>query len=243
MVVVAHGSRDPAARRALAVLLDRVRRLRPDVAVHPAHVELAEPLLDDALAALRGPAVLVPLLLADGYHVKHDLPAAAARAAPLAVTVARPLGPHPLLAAALHARLAEAGFRGAAATGRTGVVLAAAGSRDPDSAAATARTAALLTARLDGVPVLPGYACAARPTIPQAIARLTARGIHRVAVASCFTAPGRFAAEAATAAPWLVSAPLGAHPALARLVVRRYEEALSRASAHRPPRAFAGAPG
>nr|WP_228389912.1 sirohydrochlorin chelatase [Streptomyces smaragdinus] len=222
LVAVAHGSRHPAAARAVRELLDAVRALRPELPVHLGHLELGEPLLADTLAALRGRVVLVPLLFTRGHHVTHDLPAAVAAAPHLDARIAAPLGPHPLLASALHARLTEAGYRG----GRlTGVVLAAAGSRAPESAADTARTAALLGARLGGTPVQPAYASAAAPTVSEAVELLRARGCRRIAVASCFAAPGLFADRTRDAAPGVVGRPLGAHPALARLVVRRYEEA------------------
>ncbi|MFF8829454.1 sirohydrochlorin chelatase [Streptomyces sp. NPDC015131] len=230
LVAVAHGSRDPRAPAAVTALLDRVRALRPGLPVRLGHIELNAPLLDDTLAGLRGDAVLVPLLLARGHHVKHDLPHAAARAPHLRVRVAAPLGPHPLLAETLHTRLTEAGWRPEhAASPGTGVVLAAAGSRDPDAAADTRRTARLLAHRLGGVPVLPAYASAASPTVADAVRELTARGLHRVAVASCFTAPGLFATRSAAAAPWIAAAPLGPHPALARLVLHRYDQALAAA--------------
>ncbi|MEU9029307.1 sirohydrochlorin chelatase [Streptomyces sp. NPDC048383] len=224
LVAVAHGSRDPRAPLAVRALLERVRELRPHLDVRLGHVELNEPLLGDALGALPGggEAVLVPLLLGRGTHVKRDLPAAAARAGQLRVRVAAPLGPHPLLVEALYERLLEAGW-----TPGTAVVLAAAGSRDPDSAADTGRAAALLSERLDGVPVVPAYASAAAPRVPDAVRALAARG-HRVAVASYFAAPGRFAAACAAAASGPAAAPLGDHPALARLVVLRYEQALAR---------------
>ena len=102
-------------------------------------------------------------------------------------------------------------------------MLAAAGSRDPDSAVDTRRTARLLSERLGGVPVLPAYASAASPSVPEALRALAARGRHRIAVASYFTAPGRFAAQSAAQAPWIAAAPLGAHPAMARLVLHRYD--------------------
>ncbi|WP_324609247.1 CbiX/SirB N-terminal domain-containing protein, partial [Streptomyces sp. NRRL F-6677] len=146
--------------------------------------------------------------------------------------VAAPLGPHPLLVDTLHTRLLEAGWRAepdAALRHRTAVVLAAAGSRDPHAAVDTTRTAALLADRL-GVPVVPAYASAATPTVPAAVRALAARGRDRVAVASYFTAPGRFHTECAAAAPWLAAAPLGAHPAMARLVLHRYDEALAQAA-------------
>ncbi|OKK07978.1 hypothetical protein AMK26_02695 [Streptomyces sp. CB03234] len=229
LVAVAHGSRDPRALTTVNALLDRVRELRPSLPVRLGHIELNAPLLDHTLAGLDGgDAVLVPLLLSRGYHVKHDLPGAAATAPHLRVRVAAPLGPHPLLVEALHARLTEAGWRTAHGTSRsTGVVLAAAGSRDPDSAADTRRTAGLLSERLGGVPVVPAYASAASPTVPEAVRALTARGRHRIAVASYFTAPGLFATRSAAAAPWLAAAPLGAHAALARLVLHRYDQALT----------------
>lgn len=222
LVLVAHGSRDPRALSTVRALQDRVRALRPGLPVHLGHIELNEPLLPDTLAALGDArAVLVPLLLGRGHHVKRDIPrtAAAARAR---TRVAAPLGPHPLLADTLGTRLLEAGWRSRPASA---VILAAAGSRDPESRADTDRTAGLLAARL-GVPVLPAYASAAAPTVPEAVAALRAKGRRHIAVASYFTAPGRFATQCAADAPWIASAPLGAHAAMAELVVHRYEQAL-----------------
>ncbi|RCH69298.1 sirohydrochlorin chelatase [Streptomyces sp. SDr-06] len=233
LVAVAHGSRDPGALRTVTALLDRVRELRPGLDVRLGHIELNRPLLPDTLDGLRGEAVVVPLLLGRGHHVKHDVPHALATAGRhLGARVAAPLGPHPLLVEALYGRLMEAGWQlDAGAVRGAGIVLAAAGSRDPDSAADTRRTAQLLSERLGGVPVLPAYASAASPTVPEALRALAARGRHRVAVASYFTAPGRFATQSAAAAPWLAAAPLGAHPAMARLVLHRYDEALARTAA------------
>ncbi|MFE2279220.1 sirohydrochlorin chelatase [Streptomyces sp. NPDC059454] len=236
LVVVAHGSRDPRALGTVRQLLDRVRALRPGLPVHLGHIELNAPLLPDTLAELdahgTGAAVLVPLLLSRGHHVKRDIPDMAAGAR-LHTRVAAPLGPHPLLVDALHARLTEAGWRtpADAATRRaSGIVLAAAGSRDPESRVDTGRTARLLAERL-GVPVVPAYASAAAPTVPDAVRALAARGRHRVAVASYFTAPGRFATECAAAAPGIASAPLATHPAMAHLLLHRYDQALRTPSA------------
>lgn len=210
LVLVAHGSRDPRTLSTVRSLIERIRELRPHLAVHLGHIELNEPLLPDTLASLQstqgtrtGEAVLVPLLLSRGYHVKRDIPEAAAAAAPLRTRVAAPLGPHPLLVETLYARLVEAGWRTrmSDSTRRaSGIVLAAAGSRDPDAAVDTRRTAHLLAERL-GVPVVPAYASAAAPTVAAAVRAMAARGRHRIAVASYFTAPGRFATECGAAAP------------------------------------------
>lgn len=249
LVVVAHGSRDPRTLATITTLLDRVRELRPGVDVRLGHLGIDEPLLSNTLAGLgTGRAVLVPLLLSRGTHIKRDLPAVAASAPRLLTRIAAPLGPHPLLVEVLYARLAEAGWRmdatsesrgsasapgagtgtGSGARTRRGgaaVVLAAAGSLDPESAADTRRTAALLSERLGGVPVVPAYASAASPTVPEAVRALAARGHHRTAIASYFTAPGHFATRSAAAAPWIAAAPLGAHPAMARLLLHRYDQA------------------
>ncbi|MFG2720959.1 sirohydrochlorin chelatase [Streptomyces sp. NPDC048416] len=232
LVAVAHGSRDPGALRTVGALVDRVRAVRPDLDVRLGHIEIDRPLLPDTLAELRGDAVLVPLLLGRGHHVTYDIPQAlAAAGGQVRARVAAPLGPHPLLVEALHGRLVEAGWRlDPHAARQSAVVLAAAGSRDPASALDTRRTARLLGERL-GVPVLAAYASAASPSVPEALRALAARGRHRVAIASYFTAPGRFAAQSAAQAPWLAAAPMGAHPAMARLVLHRYAQALARTPA------------
>lgn len=222
LVVVAHGSRDPRALSTVRTLLDRVRELRPGLPVRLGHIELNAPLLPDTLAALdTDAAILVPLLLSRGYHVKRDIPEMAAQSG-VRATVAKALGPHPLLVEALYDRLMEAGWESGPGTA---VVLAAAGSRDPESKVDAGRTAAALAERL-GAPVVPAYATTAAPRVPDAIRALTARGHHRIAVASYFTAPGRFATECAAQAPWIASAPLGPHAAMARLVLHRYDQAL-----------------
>ncbi|MFD5516585.1 sirohydrochlorin chelatase [Streptomyces sp. NPDC127066] len=231
LVLVAHGSRDPRALATVRTLMERVRELRPHLPVHLGHIELNEPLLGDTLSSLAGrqDTVLVPLLLGRGYHVRRDIPGTAAAVPGLNARVAGPLGPHPLLVETLYARLVEAGWRtrmSDAARRASAVVLASAGSRAPDSAADTRRTAQLLAERL-GVPVVPAYASAAAPTVPAAVRSLAARGRHRIAVASYFTAPGRFATQCAEQAPWICARPLGDHPAMARLVLHRYDQAVA----------------
>ena len=86
----------------------------------------------------------VPLLLSTGYHVKHDLPAAA-EAASVPVALGPPLGPDPLLAAAQVARLTEAG----AQPGQR-VVLVAAGSSDEAATCDQVAAVALLARAWDG---------------------------------------------------------------------------------------------
>ncbi|MFF2043601.1 sirohydrochlorin chelatase [Kitasatospora sp. NPDC058170] len=225
LLAVAHGSRDRQGVAATRALLARVRALRPDLQVRCCFLDLALPSLPQALADQADAGeevVLVPLLLGAGYHLRVDIPAALADVhAP--VRLAPALGPHPLLAAVLADRLAEAGRP----PGAGPVVLAAAGSSDPAANADTRRTAQLLARRLgDGRPVVPAFLSAAGPTPAEAVAALHAAGHRDVAVATHLLGPGFFARRAAdTGARW-TSAPLGTHDALARLVALRHDAAV-----------------
>jgi sirohydrochlorin ferrochelatase len=216
LVGVAHGSRDAAAQETVEQLLDEVRVRRPDLDVRAAYVQNAPPDVPTVLADAGPGAVVVPLLLSRGYHVAVDI-GRAARAAGAAV--AAPLGPDPALAAALDARLAEAG-----APATAPVVLAAAGSSDPD-AVTDVETQARLLAERRGAPVIPAYATAQTPTVQEAVTRLLAEHAGPVAVAPYLLAPGHFARVIGrTAATW-VADPVGVHPAIVDLVIQRYAAA------------------
>ncbi|HEY0776237.1 MAG TPA: CbiX/SirB N-terminal domain-containing protein, partial [Nocardioidaceae bacterium] len=108
LVTVAHGSRDGEGPRAIRALVKRVGRRLAGVEVVESYVELVEPSFASVMATAQEPSVVVPLLLSTGYHVNVDLPEAA-RHSPFPVTMARPLGPHPLLAAAGAMQLRAAG--------------------------------------------------------------------------------------------------------------------------------------
>lgn len=248
LLAVAHGTRDPAGHAATAALLDQVRALRPGLRVELGNVDVAAPLLADTLTRLSGPVVVVPLLLGAGYHVRHDIPAVLAEAPQVTPYVADVLGPDPRLATVLHERLTAAWpatpdpqpvDSAAPDTGTTtapgalghieAIVLAAAGSTDPDANADAARMAGLL-AELTGRPVIPSYLCASTPTPAEAVAALRAEGIHNIAVSGYLMTPGYFARKAAHSGATATAAPLGAHPALARLILDRYDTALAHAT-------------
>jgi sirohydrochlorin ferrochelatase len=204
-----------------------VRAHAPDVDVRPAFIELVEPDVPAALAGIPPdrPAVLVPLLLSSGYHDRVDLPAAIAATRP-GTAHAAVLGPDPLLAAALADRLVEAGARAGDA-----VVLAAAGSSDPDAVASVHTQAGLLAEELTrrwGVPtaVAVGFGSTASPSVTEAVG--AARGAGRVAIAPYLLAAGHFADRLGEAGAEVVAAPLAAHPAVVELILRRAVEASTR---------------
>ncbi len=222
LLAVAHGSRQPAATATIAALVRQVERLAPVLDIQVAFVQHAEPSLADALDAAGPDVVIVPLLLSTGYHLTTDI-AGAATAIDTAITatglsarVAGPLGPDPLLVTALTARLAEAGVPAG-----TPVVLAAAGSSDPQAAAEVQSQADLLADELR-VPVASAFAAAGRPSVTEAVARLRAATLSSVAVATYLLAPGYFHDRLRESGADWVTAPLGDHPAIAALVIDRY---------------------
>jgi sirohydrochlorin ferrochelatase len=224
LVAVAHGTSDPAGPATVLALLDRVRALRPWLPVAAAYAEISAPPLEEVLAATPGPAVVVPLILARGYHAQRDIPDRVARCrGRLEAVTARPLGPHALLAAALADRLGPVRHADA-------VVLGAAGSAHP-AGIIDARVAARLLARRLRRPVPYGFVAAGAPALPDVVADLRRRGARRVAAASYLLAPGYFHEQVLRAGADEVSPPIGAHDAVAGLILRRFDEASVRARA------------
>ena len=157
------------------------------------------------------------------------LDGAAARWPALRISYGAPLGPHPGLLRALERRLAEAGQDCSDGARHTGVVLASAGSSQPAANAVIARMAADWQAARGWRAVVPAFASAARPAPEEAVTALLRGGARRVVVASYLLAPGLFADRVAAAAlaagAAAVSAPLGAAPEVADVLLDRYTEA------------------
>ncbi len=222
LVACGHGTRGAAGRRALARLRLDVAALRPGLQVAAASVDVQKPALPDVVRRITGegrPCVVVPLLLAAGSHVRVDVARAVAEGGGLAVASAA-LGPDPALVDVLVQRLAECGARPDDA-----VVLGAAGSTDPAAVADVAQVAADLAARL-GRPVTPGYLAAAAPTVEDAVRQARAGG-RQVALSTFLLSPGFFTERMAATGADRVGGPMAPHPALARLVLRRYDDAIA----------------
>jgi sirohydrochlorin ferrochelatase len=210
LVTVAHGTRRAAGNR-VAVLLTRAAGAGLGIPSVASYVELCPPLFADVVAATDEPTVVVPLLLSTGHHIRHDLPAALHRATG-EIRAAPPLGPDPLLATAQAARLLEAGAR----PGQP-VVLVAAGSTDPAAEADLVAAAELLGAQW-GAPVRYASIAGRGPLLPQVVR-------SGDAVSPYLLAPGHFATRTVAlcraAGATLVAAPIGAHPRVVDLVIRR----------------------
>jgi sirohydrochlorin ferrochelatase len=234
LLVIAHGSRDPRHAAVVHALTRRVAAARPGLRVDTAFLDFNAPSVPQAVGRLAAggvrDAVALPLLLTRAFHAKTDIPAvlreSTAALPGLRLRTADVLGPSALLAAALERRLREAGLRpGDRAS--TGVVLAAAGSTDPEAREVIAGIAREWR-RTGWYAVRPAFASAALPRTEDAVRELRAEGARRIAVAPYVIAPGflpdRIARGAREAGADLLAPVLGAAPELAALLLRRYDE-------------------
>ncbi|MFF0478212.1 sirohydrochlorin chelatase [Streptomyces sp. NPDC004284] len=241
LLVIAHGSRDPRHAATVRALVRRAGALRPGLRVETAFLDFNLPSVPGVLDRLAADGVrevvALPLLLTRAFHAKADIPAVLRQAPPrtsswgdprpsLTVRQAEVLGPSPLLIAAVERRLHEAGLT-PGDKGTTGVVLASAGSTDPEAIAVIAETARELR-RTGWCSVRPAFASASLPRTEDAVRALrTDPGVRRVAVAPYVIAPGRLPDRIATGAAGadVLADVLGPSPELARLLLERYEAA------------------
>ncbi|MCF2130478.1 sirohydrochlorin chelatase [Strepomyces sp. STD 3.1] len=230
LLVVAHGSRDPRHAATVHALVRQVRALRPGVRVETGFLDFNVPSVPGVLESLATEGVrdvvALPLLLTRAFHAKADIPAVLADAPPrLRIRQAEVLGPSPLLLAALERRLYEAGLTPADKSS-TGVVLASAGSSDPEAIAVIAEIAREWR-RSGWCAVRPAFASASLPRTEDAVRELRALGCARVAVAPYVLAPGRLPdriARGAAGADVLADV-LGPSPEVARVLLERYDAA------------------
>lgn len=255
---MAHGSSDPRAAATITELMEAAAARAsasglPGLPIRQAYLGHALPSVSAVLESLASDGaqaqsdgqravVVLPLLLTPAYHSDTDLPAilreTRARLPGLRIRYGQPLGPHPRLLRALERRLREAVQD--ATPEDTALVLAAAGSSRPNANAAVARLAAQWRSARGWQAVLPAYASAASPAPADAVAALRRSGAKRVVVATYLLAPGYFAdqvrEQSLAAGAQAVSAPLGAAPEVADVIVLRY---LHAAQAITGRRAFA----
>ncbi|WP_332642498.1 sirohydrochlorin chelatase [Aeromicrobium sp.] len=219
LVATSHGTRVPEAREAITSLIDGVRASAPHLDVYEAFVDVQDPYVGDVVEQIDGAAVVVPLLLAPGFHVDVDIVNATTR--PKAAA-ARTLGPDPRLTRVLLKRLAEVG-----ATRDDVIVLAGAGSTN-DVALRSVDAAARLLGTAWGSPIPVGHVGGKANPIEDVV-RDVARSGRRVVVASYLMAPGFFFDRLTKCGADVVTRPLldgpEADPDLVSLVIDRYAEA------------------
>jgi hypothetical protein len=176
-------------------------------------------------------AVVVPLLAGPEAAVLRRIRQAVADSK-AQVELTDVLGPHPLLAEALHVRLSEAGLARAdrarlftVATAADGIILATVGGEEAAQAASV--TGLLLAARL-AVPVL-AAALDEDGAIAQAAEQLRSSGSSTLALAPCLIGPEiapQLLHTAAAEAGCSGADALGPYPAVGKLVVTQYASAV-----------------
>ncbi|MFJ9175539.1 sirohydrochlorin chelatase [Streptomyces sp. NPDC102360] len=233
LLVIAHGSRDPRHAATVHALVGEVRAQHPGVRVETAFLDFNVPSVQGVLKSLAAEGVrdvvALPLLLTRAFHAKADIPAVL-REAPRGMRIrqAEVLGPDPLLVSALERRLYEAGLAPADKP-MTGVVLASAGSSDPEAIAVIAEIAREWR-HTGWCAVRPAFASASLPRTEDAVRELRALGCERVAVAPYVLAPGRLPDRIAAGAAGadVLADVLGPAPEVARVLIERYKTALVR---------------
>jgi sirohydrochlorin ferrochelatase len=226
LVLTAHGSADPRSAASAHAVADTIRRVRRDIDVTVAFCEQNSPNLRDVLSATGRDAVVVPLLLADAYHARVDIPAMIG-ASGAAARQADVLGEDDRLVAVLRQRLAHAGV--SQLDPDVGVLVTAVGSSSPQANARTALVADYLVAQTRWTATV-AFATGPHPTLAEAAAVLRGRGATRLVIAPWFLAHGRITdrvAEYARRQRLLMAEPLGPHRLVAETVLNRFDEAVA----------------
>jgi energy-coupling factor transporter ATP-binding protein EcfA2/sirohydrochlorin ferrochelatase len=244
LLVVGHGTRDADGLAEFHALASLVRDAAGALPVETGFIELAEPLIDEAVDRLVARAapravVSVPLVLLAAGHLKNDGPASLARARgrhpEVAFSMGRDLGIDPAVLAVAEDRI-RAALPNDHEPETTGVVLVGRGSSDPDACGDLYKVARLLADGRGLGMVEPAFAGVAQPDLPAALERLRRLGATTIVVAPflLFTGvlvPRLYAAASAWASdhPDLdvrAAAHLGPDRRLAQLVLERYREAI-----------------
>ncbi len=227
LVLTAHGSRDPRSAANAHAVAGQVARLRPNLDVRLAFLDHDSPSLADVLTSLDGPAVVTPLLLANAYHARVDIPAQIASCVTAQhVWQAPVLGEDDRLVSVLRRRVMELGV--SHLDDGLGVLVVAIGTSDLAVNARTGRVAPKLLAGTCWAGASTAFATQQERSLAEALGRLRRQGAHRVVVAPWFLAQGRLPDHVqgfADKAGIEMAAPLGAHRLVAETVLDRFATA------------------
>ncbi|OSC36790.1 sirohydrochlorin chelatase [Mycobacterium decipiens] len=230
LVLTAHGSTNPRSAANARAVAGRLARMRPGLDVRVAFCEKNSPGLVDVLAGLSGPGVVTPLLLANAYHARLDIPRQIASCGlaerGIDLRQADVLGEDDRLVSVLRQRVTELGVSRLDDT--LGVLVVAIGSSNPVANACTAEVAPKLIVGTRWAAATTAFATRPEPSLAEAVKLLRREGAHRVVIAPWFLAPGRLPDRVqrfACGAGITMAAPLGSHPLVAETVLDRFDQA------------------
>ena len=227
MLIVGHGSREAPANADFEALCVAYAAHSPASTVRHAYIELAHPLLEDALLAAAAEhleVVVAPLLLFGGPHLKNDFTLAIARARAqfpnVRFVLATALGVHPNMVDALYAQIAPH----AADPASTALVVVGRGASDPDANGDLFKLVRLCTEGRGFASVDVGFLGITQPALAPALERAQRQRPSRIIVAPYMLFAGRLmnrlqdqVAQLAERTPWIsfqVTNVLGAHPSV-----------------------------
>ena len=217
LIAASHGTDNIGGAKSISDLVQKVAAELPDVRVLEAFVDVQQPDVPTVLAATEGETIVVPLLLATGYHVRQDI-ADAAFAGGARVQISPALGPDERLVQLLIQRLDEAGATAETAADDL-IILVVAGSSDARAQAESELVQlmfdeALTTRNGKATKSILTFLSAAEPKLKDVIPKLKFQNPRkRVVVATYLLADGFFAGLTKKVGAHLVTEPLLLSPA------------------------------
>ncbi len=234
LVLTAHGSADPRSAANARAVADLVADMRPGLDVRLAFLEHTSPGLAEALTSVGGPAVVTPLLLANAYHARVDIPRQITNCwTGQQIWQAPVLGEDDRLVSVLRRRVSELGV--SRLDDGVGVLVVAIGTSDPLANARTRTVAPKLLAATSWAGATTAFATQKERSLTEALGRLRRQGVRRFVIAPWFLAPGLVpdrVQKFAESAGIRMAAPLGAHRLVAETVLDRFDQALRVSADH-----------
>ena len=216
LVAASHGTDNLGGAKSISDLVKKVAEALPEVEVLEAFVDVQQPdvptVLDQAAALGVTESIVIPLLLATGYHVRQDI-ADAAFEAGNTVQISPALGPDARLVEVLVQRLDEVGATAETAADDL-IVLTVAGSSDSRAQAESELVKLMLEEALsarNGAPtnVELAFLSAAEPKLKDLVPKLKFQQPRkRVVIATYLLADGYFAGLTKKVGAHLASEPL-----------------------------------
>jgi len=203
ILMVGHGSREPEAVQPLLDLSRGMEARLEITPVQPCYLEIAQPAIDEGLAALhrRGVqrVIVLPLQLTAGRHVQSDIPREVGRSltklSNMLVCFTEHLGAHPRLMDIADSRLTEALAGRPTALEQTEFVLVARGSHDPLVRGEIVRLAGMRGEREGAGHFTACFLAMAEPTFEEGLQRAASRNPNRIVVQPHLLYPGRLLAQ------------------------------------------------
>lgn len=205
VLLIGHGSREPASNAEFEAIASAYRLARPELRVETAYVELARPLIADALNTLAAECAritVVPVFLFAAGHVKNDVPlaiAAARSAHPRnRISAAPALGVHPALAELAFQRASACLPSEASARAKTLVLVVGRGSSDPDANGDFCKMSRLIGEGRGLKQVVPTFIGITSPRVEESLELVARMRPDRLVVLPYLLFAGRLVARLAT---------------------------------------------